>query len=478
MTASRSLACHPFQRRPDALSRQHGDQDEAGRPSRQPHRRGAQRQLALHRRRRPGREQHSPLDHRERLAGGDHRAAAQYLLQHRHCHLHLGVEQPQPAQRQGYVQLIDASEWYRSLRKNLGDKNCELAAADIERIVGTFLAFEETPQSKIFPNAAFGYRKLTVQRPLRLPGIDPARVYKAREIKEMRESRAPSPDAPPRDPQGPWRRRCAGPLARPLPRPNRRKEVVVEYAPDPDLKDSEQVPLLEEGGIEGFLRREVLPYAPAPGTCRAASRWGMRSASPATSTSHSPCVPLKRSGPMFGRWSGSLRGCWKRLWVGHRGNVKAKHQLENSMTEQSAIAVDPRDALQLKLAEPDVSPEQPWQDDELGREQIAERLTNLIRNQQAPFIISINGQWGTGKTFLLKRWQKDLGKDQFRAIYYNAWEDDFCDDPLLSIIGQCPSSSKRQGQRVDHQVGQIAGQLIKQNLIAVPSKLTGLESSC
>ena len=37
---------------------------------------------------------------------------------------------------------------------------------------------------------------------------------------------------------------------------------VVEYAPDPDLKDSEQAPLLEEGGIEGFLRREVLPYAP------------------------------------------------------------------------------------------------------------------------------------------------------------------------------------------------------------------------
>ena len=40
------------------------------------------------------------------------------------------------------------------------------------------------------------------------------------------------------------------------------RAVVVEYAPDPDLKDSEQAPLLEEGGIEGFLRREVLPYAP------------------------------------------------------------------------------------------------------------------------------------------------------------------------------------------------------------------------
>jgi type I restriction enzyme M protein len=36
---------------------------------------------------------------------------------------------------------------------------------------------------------------------------------------------------------------------------------VVEYEPDPDLRDTEQVPLLEEGGIEAFLHREVLPYA-------------------------------------------------------------------------------------------------------------------------------------------------------------------------------------------------------------------------
>jgi type I restriction enzyme M protein len=37
---------------------------------------------------------------------------------------------------------------------------------------------------------------------------------------------------------------------------------VVEYEPDPELRDTEQVPLLEEGGIEAFIRREVLPYAP------------------------------------------------------------------------------------------------------------------------------------------------------------------------------------------------------------------------
>ena len=40
------------------------------------------------------------------------------------------------------------------------------------------------------------------------------------------------------------------------------KPAVVEYEPDTELRDAEQIPLLYEGGIEGFLRREVLPYAP------------------------------------------------------------------------------------------------------------------------------------------------------------------------------------------------------------------------
>jgi len=73
-----------------------------------------------------------------------------------------------PAHRAGQVQLIDASQWFKPLRKNLGKKNCELSPDDIERINRTFLEFKETPESKIFPNEAFGYWKVTVERPLRL----------------------------------------------------------------------------------------------------------------------------------------------------------------------------------------------------------------------------------------------------------------------------------------------------------------------
>jgi len=73
-----------------------------------------------------------------------------------------------PDHRRGKVQLIDATQWFKPLRKNLGKKNCELAPDDIQRICDAYLAFKETPQSKIFPKAAFGYWKVTVERPLRL----------------------------------------------------------------------------------------------------------------------------------------------------------------------------------------------------------------------------------------------------------------------------------------------------------------------
>lgn len=73
-----------------------------------------------------------------------------------------------PPHRQGQIQLIDASGWSQPLRKNLGDKNCEFNEEQIQKISDLFLQFKATAQSKIFPNAAFGYWKITVERPLRL----------------------------------------------------------------------------------------------------------------------------------------------------------------------------------------------------------------------------------------------------------------------------------------------------------------------
>ena len=73
------------------------------------------------------------------------------------------------AHRQGRVQLIDASQWFQPLRRNLGKKNCELGDADIARILDLYLGDAQgTAQSKWFDTQDFGYWKITVERPLRL----------------------------------------------------------------------------------------------------------------------------------------------------------------------------------------------------------------------------------------------------------------------------------------------------------------------
>ena len=171
------------------------------------------------------------------------------------------VTNRKPEQRKGKVQLVDATAWFKPLRKNLGKKNCELGEADIQRICDTFLAFEETEQSKIFDNAAFGYWKVTVERPLRIEVPDPYRAYKTKEIKELKETGTRSEDALPIIKKIHKKGAEPDPLCGLFEIAINGKPTVVEYEPDTDLRDTEQIPLLEEGGIEAFLDREVLPHA-------------------------------------------------------------------------------------------------------------------------------------------------------------------------------------------------------------------------
>jgi type I restriction enzyme M protein len=116
--------------------------------------------------------------------------------------------------RRGKIQLIDATNLKSPLRKNLGQKNCEFTPELREQIMQIFLDFEENEYSKIFDNSAFGYCKVTVLR----PQLD-------------------DDGAPLRDKKG-------------------------NLIPDKDLTDTEQISLDYPGGIDAFIEKEVLPYAP------------------------------------------------------------------------------------------------------------------------------------------------------------------------------------------------------------------------
>ena len=90
--------------------------------------------------------------------------------------------------RQGKVQLIDASNLYQKLRKNLGEKNCEFTAEHIQQITQLYLSLANDGISKVFDNRDFGYYKVTVERPLRLAAqFSPERIATLRFTPGMQE---------------------------------------------------------------------------------------------------------------------------------------------------------------------------------------------------------------------------------------------------------------------------------------------------
>jgi len=192
-------------------------------------------------------------------------------------------------QREGKVQLIDATEWYSKLRRNLGKKNCQLTQADIQRITELFLNFEETEKSKIFDNEDFGYHKITVERPLRLTlQVTPERITQFNETadkklypvvdmledlfgseaqKDFNEVKKVFEKALKAEGLKLTQKELKlvydtftekDETAEPVIHKETKAEVF--YEPDTDLRDTENVPLKES--IEEYFAREVLPHVP------------------------------------------------------------------------------------------------------------------------------------------------------------------------------------------------------------------------
>jgi KAP-like P-loop domain-containing protein len=76
----------------------------------------------------------------------------------------------------------------------------------------------------------------------------------------------------------------------------------------------------------------------------------------------------------------------------------------------------------------------PFDCDPLKRGACADNLTNLIMNRPTPLVMTVCAPWGQGKTTFIRRWRHQLRTQGFTAIYFNAWENDYVDDPLISFI--------------------------------------------
>ncbi len=131
------------------------------------------------------------------------------------------ISNRKPAARKGFVQLIDASSFWQKMRKSLGSKRREMSDAQIDQVTklfGDFSPYEVDgkPISRIFKNEDFGYRTITVERPLRGADGKPVMSEKGKQKGKLQA--------------------------------------------DTSLRDTENVPLSED--IDSYFKREVLPHAP------------------------------------------------------------------------------------------------------------------------------------------------------------------------------------------------------------------------
>ena len=172
--------------------------------------------------------------------------------------------------RKGKIQLIDATAMKSPLRKNMGKKNCEFDDAIRREILRVFLEMEESEVSRVFPNDEFGFWNITVERPLRLR-VFPNRTILATVLKDTERKTVEKAleKVTVETPLDDWDAFVAAvglkatiaKKIRPFITEKDAAAQPVAGEADADLRDTEIVPFLYDGGIDGFMEHEVRPYA-------------------------------------------------------------------------------------------------------------------------------------------------------------------------------------------------------------------------
>jgi hypothetical protein len=108
--------------------------------------------------------------------------------------------------------------------------------------------------------------------------------------------------------------------------------------------------------------------------------------------------------------------------------------------------------MRMRISEPEIDKDNPFLHDKLERKQSAAVLTQLFSYVEGPFVISLNSPWGTGKTTFIKMLMQHLLNQGFPAIYFNAWETDYQENPLIAFIGEINTGIddlKKQGFEIE-----------------------------
>lgn len=140
--------------------------------------------------------------------------------------------------------------------------------------------------------------------------------------------------------------------------------------------------------------------------------------------------------------------------------------------------------MKIKLSEIEIPESDPFLNDALKREENVEVLMQLISTLSGPFVLAIDSEWGTGKTTFLKMWMQQLSNQKIPFLYFNAWENDFSENALVSLIGEIESQistlcidSEKQTKAREHltKIKKVGSSLIRKSLpVAIKIATSGI----
>ncbi len=101
-----------------------------------------------------------------------------------------------------------------------------------------------------------------------------------------------------------------------------------------------------------------------------------------------------------------------------------------------------------------------FKEDIYNRKIIAENLTKIIDSQNDSIVISLDSEWGTGKTTFVTMWKDMLDSDEkynskFETLYFNAWENDYIKDPLLAIFSEMEKQIHEEDSKLKKGIDKI-----------------------
>ena len=126
----------------------------------------------------------------------------------------------------------------------------------------------------------------------------------------------------------------------------------------------------------------------------------------------------------------------------------------------------------------EIVPNAPFKEDKLNRGIIAQTLTAIVNAYaNSGAVLAIDGEWGAGKTTFIKMWKQHLMDNGYNTLYFNAWETDFVEDPLIALMGELKEVIKSDAnfESLTNKVCRI-GLKIGGGLIKAGAKQIGIDS--